>query len=181
MKLLVFLLLSCGLCGRIYAQEKTQLIHGLITDPDLKAVAGMQVSLHSNGAYNQYTKTDSNGYFYMPLADTGYFHLSFRMANTLFETKSFRIQPNDSILVNIAYRNHSAGILRYNQSIENEIPIATTRILPQRNIGCPERYYPIVTSPDKLHHRDAEMILRNWQMGASGNLHLNLRPLNPNQ
>lgn len=181
MKLLVFLLLSCGLCGEIHAQEKTQLIHGLITDPDLKAVAGMQVSLHSNGTYNQYTKTDSNGYFYIPLADTGRFSLSFHMANARFETKSFRIQCNDSILVNIAYRNHSTGILRYNQTIEKEIPIATIRSLPQRNIGCPVRYSPIVTHPDKLHHRDAEMILRNWQMGASGNLHLSLRPLNPNR
>lgn len=181
MKLLVFLLLSFGLYGRIYAQEKTQLIHGLITDPDLKAVAGMQVSLYSNGAYNQYTKTDSNGYFSLYTNDTGNVKLHFYKQQHSFTSHMFSLCKDEKLLLNVRYKGQPEIRLRY---IGQTIPELITEVYLLNEVPLPTIGDEIPRNtlyPASLHHRDAEMILRNWQMGASGNLHLNLRPLNPNQ
>ncbi|MGQ3012715.1 MAG: carboxypeptidase-like regulatory domain-containing protein [Flavobacteriales bacterium] len=159
-------------------QDSLQQIQGLVTDPDMKAVAGMQVSLFSGKRYTIHTRTDSNGYFCIHTADTGAVKLEFRQGKYSFQSEAMALGERDSILMNIRYKGRPELTLRYtsrtNQEIVTEVPL--WKEIPQRII-----YHEVPENslyPKPIHYRTAEMMLQNWQYSQGENLYITFAPLN---
>jgi|GEM_PF-1378739 len=161
-----------------YAQG-LQHIHGLVTDPDMKAVAGMKISLFSNGKYDLRSETDSNGYFSIHTSDTGSVKLSFRKEGYSFYSPVFSLDTNARLLLNVRYKGRLEITMRdAGETIHETVTeVQLLKQLPERIIIYHEPPRNALY-PETVQHRSAQMILQNWQFSAGENMSINFAPLN---
>ncbi|MBL0911296.1 MAG: carboxypeptidase regulatory-like domain-containing protein [Bacteroidia bacterium] len=177
-RLLFFISGLIFLLPAVLGQDSLQQIRGLVTDPDMRAVTGMQVSLFSGDRYSVHARTDSNGYFCIHTADTGKVKLQFRQGQYSFYSDTLVLGTRDNILMNIRYKGRPEIVLYSNREMPTERTYEAPlwREFPVRS-STTERA-PVSFHPDNMHHRSAEMILQNWQYSRGENVYITLAPLN---